>query len=223
MSNTKGWLLVIGILVILGIGMVALVNVVRNITEQTLQPINDTTGAVGTQVSQVLNPTPTILPDPITIIHDIRSIARLETVQYSMEKVITAETGQEMFGTLFGDRLLFVAHGIVIAGVDMEKLGPKEIWLDNGVLYVNMPDPEIFIATLDNDKSYVYDRNTGLFTRGDVNLETTARRIAEEEIEKAAIEDGILAQAGQNAEMYFSLLLRDLGYPEVIFVDESLE
>ena len=41
---------------------------------------------------------------------------------------------------------------------------------------------------------------------------------AEEEIEKAALEDGILTQANQNAENYMYRLLRDLGYPEVIFV-----
>ena len=60
--------------------------------------------------------------------------------------------------------------------------------------------------------------NTGLLTHGDTNLETSARRVAEQEIEKAALEDGILKQAGQNAENYMYRLLRDLGYPEVIFV-----
>jgi hypothetical protein len=92
------------------------------------------------------------------------------------------------------------------------------MWVEDGVLYVRLPEPELFIATLDNDKSYVYDRTTGLLTHGDVNLETTARRAAESEIEKAAIEDGILDQAGKNAESFMYRLLRDLGYPEVIFV-----
>ncbi len=220
MNNARGWILIIGILLILGAGMFAVVNAVQQATARALQPVQDTTGAIGTQVSEVLNPTPTVLPDPITIIRDVRSLARLETVQYSIEKVITAETGQGIFGALFGDRLLFVAHGVVIAGVDLEKLGPQDLWVQDGVLYVRLPEAEIFIATLDNEKSYVYDRETGLLTKGDVNLETTARRAAEDAIEEAALEDGILDQAQQNARLYFSLLLRDLGYPEVIFVDE---
>ena len=132
--------------------------------------------------------------------------------------MITAETGQGALGVLFGDKLLFVAHGVVIAGVDLQKLGPKDLWVENGILYVRLPEPELFIATLDNDKSYVYDRATGLLTHGDINLETTARRAAEQEIEKAALEDGILEQAGRNAENYMYRLLLDLGYPEVIFV-----
>ncbi|MGB9591943.1 MAG: DUF4230 domain-containing protein, partial [Candidatus Kryptoniota bacterium] len=85
-------------------------------------PLQGLAQKMSTQVAQLANPTPTILADPITIIHSVRSLARLETIQYSVEKVITAESGQGPFGFLFGDKLLLVAHGIVIAGVDLEKL-----------------------------------------------------------------------------------------------------
>jgi hypothetical protein len=145
----------------------------------------------------------------------------LETIQYSIEKVITAETGQELFGSLFGDRLLFVAHGVVIAGVDLEKLSPQDLQVQNGVLYVRLPVPEVFIATLDNDKSYVYNRETGLLTKGDINLETAARRVAEDEIKRGAIEDGILDQARQNAKNYLERLLGSIGFPEVIFIEAT--
>jgi len=226
MKNTKAWVFIVGVLVIIAWGMFALVNMISAATERTLQPIQDlqdAAGQLGTQVSEFLNPTPTILPDPVVLIHDVRALARMETVQYSIERVISAETGQGVFGSLFGDKLLFVAHGIVIAGTDMSKLGPEDMWVVNGVLYVRLPVPEIFIATLDNDKSYVYDRETGLLTKGDVNLETEARRVAEESIMEAALEDGILLTAQQNAELYFSLLFRELGFPEVIFVDPAGE
>jgi len=196
----------------------SIVNTVQQTTSDSLKPIGAMAGNLSTQVSQVLNPTPTILPDPVTIIHDIRSLSRLETVQFSVEKVVTAESGQGNLGFLTGDRLIFVAHGNIIAGVDLAKLSPQDIRLDGRVLYMQLPQPEIFIATLDNDKSYVYDRETGLLTKGNVNLETEARRVAEDEIEKAALEDGILDTAASNAENYMMRLLRSLGYPEVIFI-----
>jgi hypothetical protein len=211
---------VIGILAILVIGMVMIVSTIRNLGALALAPVQrfeDVSDSIGTQVADVLNPTPTVLADPITIIHDVRALARFESVQYSIERVITAETGQNIFAALFGDRLLFVAHGIVIAGVDMQKLQPEDMWLENGVLHVRLPEPEIFISTLDNEKSYVYDRETGIFSKGNIDLETEARQVAEQAIEEAALEDGILETAGQNAELYFSLLFRALGYPEVIF------
>jgi len=201
----------------------SVINAVQQTTSDSLAPIGEMAGSLGTQVSQVLNPTPTILPDPLSIIHEVRSLARLETVQYSIEKVITAESGQGAFGGLFGDRLLFVAHGTIIAGVDLAKLSPEDVWVKERVLFVRMPTPEIFVATLDNEKSYVYDRDTGLLTKGNTNLETQARQVAEEEIEKAAFEDGILDTAGINAENYLSRLLRELGFPEVIFIKEPSE
>ncbi|HAE60107.1 MAG TPA: DUF4230 domain-containing protein, partial [Anaerolineae bacterium] len=163
-------------------------------------------------------PTPTIIPDPVTYISEIRALARLETIQYSVEKVITAEIGQGSFGFLFGDKLLFVAHGIVIAGIDMEKIQPGDMQLANGVLQVRLPPAEIFVATLNNEKSYVYDRNTGILTKSVQDLETLARQAAEMEILKAANEDGILEQAQGNAELFLYKFFQALGYKDVVFV-----
>jgi len=220
MEKTRGWFLVIGILLILGLGAYGMVTTVKTIAERTLQPVNQTSDSIATQVARVLQPIPTVLPDPIVIIHDIRTLARLETVQYTVERVITAETGPGFLKDLFGDKLLFIAHGVVIAGLDLQKLGPRDIWAEDGVLYMRLPEAEVFTAALDNEKSYVYDRETGLLTKGDVHLETTARQAAERAIKEATLEDGILQQARRNGEAYFSILLRNLGYPEVIFVTD---
>ena len=184
---------------------------------QMLQPIEEANQQIANQINSILNPTPTIIPDPITIIHEVRSLSRLETIQYSVEKIITADNGNVIFDQLFGDKLLFVAHGIVIAGVDLGKITADDIWMDGGILHVKMPESEIFIATLDNDKSYVYDRDLGLFTHGDIELETLARQAAEDEIESAAINDGILDQAQDNAEMFLVNFLSMFGYKEIYF------
>lgn len=170
-------------------------------------------------ISNILNPETTIIADPTTIIHEVRTIARLETIHYSMEKVITAEVNQEFFIDLFvGDKILFVAHGDVIAGVDMSKIEDGDIYIENDILYVRLPKAEVFIAALDNEKSYVYDRETGVFSQGEVDLETKARQAAEEEILNAALEDGILEQAQINAENYLTRLFRNLDYPDVVFL-----
>jgi hypothetical protein len=89
----------------------------------------------------------------------------------------------------------------------------------DGVLYVRLPEPEIFVVRLDNEMSYVYDRNIGALSRGDVHLETAARRVAEEEIGRAALEGGILDNARQNGENFLYRLFLNLGYHDVIFVD----
>ena len=215
----KKWQLItqiIFILILIAVG-VYLVTSLQNSIASQLSPVREMADSLSTQVARVLNPTPTILPDPVTIIHEVRSLARLETIKFSLEKIITAETRQGVFEWLVGDRLIFVAHGEVIAGIDLKKLDPEDLKVQDGVLFVKLPEAEIFVVAIDNQQSYVYDRETGLFTQGEVNLETEARRAAEFEIENSALEDGILELASQNAISFLDRLFRDLGFPEVIF------
>jgi hypothetical protein len=223
MEKLRPWLPALigaGILIIVAVPcylMYSLYGSVSSLTNSGVQQVREMANSVSTQVANVLHPTPTIIPDPVTIVHEVRSLARLETIQYSVEKVITAESGQGLFGFLVGDRLLFVAHGTVIAGVDLEKLQPEDLRVEEGVLYVNLPDAEVFIASLDNEQSYIYDRQQGFLTRGNQLLETEARQAAEDEILNAALDDGILEQAQVNAESYLLRLFLNLGYPDVIF------
>jgi len=217
----KGLAVAILILVLIfAVMLVAAGSMLFQGTKQAIQPVQDASNYLSTQVADVLHPTTTVIPDPVTVIREVRSLARLETVQYTMEKVITTEVGQGALGFLFGDKLLFVAHGDVIAGVDLEKLEPDQMWVENGVLKVRLPKAEIFVVRIDNELSYVYNRDTGILRRGDINLESVARKAAEDEIEKAAIKDGILDTAQKNAESYLYRLLTQLGYQEVIFVED---
>jgi hypothetical protein len=218
---TNKWLvrigLIIGILVLIG----AMLEIVNNRIDSVLSPLRQVNNQLGTQVSNFLHPTPTIIPDPVTIINQVQAIAKLETVHYTIEKIVTAETGQGVLAPLFGDRLLFVAHGFVIAGIDMSKIVPEDMWLEGGELHVRLPQAEVLVYSLDNQKSYIYDRQTGLFTHGDSDLETQARQVAEQEILNSALADGILDQAAINAQSYLSLFFENLGYQNIVFVSSA--
>jgi hypothetical protein len=211
-------LLLVGALLCFLLIAAALLLLVHDTTLRVVEPIQKENSDLSTEVAQFLHPTPTILPDPITIIHEVRSLARLETIQYSIEKVIAGDSGQNLLAPLFGDRLLFVAHGTVIAGVDLNQLMPTDFLVEDGILKMRLPEAEIFSASLDNDKSYVFDRQTGILTHGDPNLETQVRQVAEQEITQAALSDGILDQARINAEAYLIRLLNNLGFKDVIFI-----
>lgn len=211
------------ILIVIGAAAYFIVQTVRDSAQAASAPfqqVNEANRALQTQMANLLNPTPTIIPDPVTYINEVRALARLETIQYSVEKVITGEMGGGTFEALFGDRILFVGHGTVIAGIDMEKFRPEDMRYQNGVLTVRLPPAEIFIATLNNEKSYVYDRQTGILTRPDQNLETLVRQRAEQEILKAALEDGILNLAMTNAQAYLLKFFSALGFPNTIFADD---
>lgn len=208
--NTLILLLILIAVVVAGI---IFVGTLRRLT----QPLAQVEQVLEDQFTRITQPTPTIIPDPVTIIREAVSLSRLETASYTIEKVITAETGQGPFAFLFGDRLILVAHGQVIAGVDLSRMGSDDIIVaDEDTIFVVLPPAEVFVATLDNKKSYIYDRDTGVIGLNPA-LETTARQAAEEEILAAALEDGILEMAQVNAEGYMRQLVLGLGFEKVIF------
>ncbi len=170
--------------------------------------------AFSTQVQQVVNPEPTIIASPQTIILQMQSLARLETASYSIEKVITAESGEGWLEFLFGDRMLLVAHGTVIAGVDLEKMGEDDVIINGPSVIMTIPAPEVLEVVPDNQNTYVYDRQTGVFGQNE-NLETRLRQEADKLILEAAIENGILDMAETNAELFFMKLLQSLGFEDV--------
>lgn len=205
-------LLVVIILVVALVGFV-IVNTVLSLT----RPVNNLAGGINEALQNVVNPTPTIIADPVTIIREIRNLARLETASYTIEKVIIAENGEGTFGFLFRDRLLLVAHGQVIAGVDLAKMSPDDIIVSGDEVFVTMPAAEVFVVAIDNEQTYVYDRRTAVLGR-QVDLETLARREAERQIGSAAVEDGILDKAQTNAEIFVEGLLNALGFEQVTFI-----
>ncbi|MCB0011731.1 MAG: DUF4230 domain-containing protein [Anaerolineales bacterium] len=167
-----------------------------------------------------LEATPEILPNPVTIVLEINSLARLETASMSLEKIVTIEKNQEQLFGVFGESILFVAYGDVYAGVDLAKMQPADMQVvDPTTVMVHLPDAEIFIATLDNERSYVHDRDRGLFASADPELETLVRQDAERQILEASLEAGILDAADENAREYMKQFLGNLGFENVIFTD----
>src|SRR5215207_4987600 len=90
MSKNLATILVVGMLLIAAITGYTLVNAARNIAGAPAT----VAGGIATQVQEIIHPTPTIYPDPVTVVLQIRALSRLESAQYTIEKVITAEIGQ---------------------------------------------------------------------------------------------------------------------------------
>lgn len=169
--------------------------------------------------------TPVILPDPATIVHQINDLARLETASYEMEKIVTADSQQDgLLDALLGESMIFVAYGKLYAGVDFSRMTAADIVVvDPDTVLVHLPPAEIFadIPVLDNERSYVADRDTGLLTRADPELETRVRQAAEASIREAAMSSDILGRANTNAQTYMRNLLGGLGFTDIQFTPDT--
>ena len=116
---------------------------------------------------------------------------------------------------LSGDRLLLIVHGEVIAGIDLSKVKADDIIVRKDVVKVRIPKAEVLTVRIDNERTRVYSRETGLFSAVDPNLETDVRRAAEQQLREAAMEEGILKIADENARSTLTRLLEGLGFKQV--------
>ncbi|GAC1355355.1 MAG: hypothetical protein NVSMB42_13690 [Herpetosiphon sp.] len=181
--------------------------------------VNRTTSKIFPTLSNPLA-APTVVIDTKrpAVIQSIRSLNKLEATTFIAEKVIEAgQQGNQIYNFLLGDKLLLIAHGDVIAGFDLSHLREQDIIVnDTGdTVSLTLPPPEVLTYRLDNAKTRVYDRKTGIATRGNTELETQARRAAEVEILRAACDGGVLDRANTDGQRDIEALLRGLKFKQI--------
>src|SRR5579864_4510896 len=153
-----------------------------------------------------------------TVVDRIQRLQRLETVVYTMDKLVTGAKENPIFPDfLAGDRLLMMVHGEVVAGIDFSSLKPGDVRVDGRQVRLRLPAPQVFSTRLDSAKTRVYSRQTGLLVPTDPNLETQVRQAAERQLQESAMADGILRTAQQNARTTLTSLLQGLGFAQVQF------
>lgn len=151
-----------------------------------------------------------------TVVRQIQQLQRLESVNYTMDKIISGERNNPYLPKfLAGDRLLLVVHGEVIGGIDLGKIQPSDVSVNGRAVRLRTPPPEIFSTRIDNAKTRVYSRDTGLFSSPDPNLESEVREEAERQLRQAALQDGALDNAQQNARATLTTLLKGLGFEHI--------
>lgn len=174
----------------------------------------------GVNVTNPFQPAPTtIAVDRPAVIRQMQALSRLETYTYLTEQVITAEQGGNAFYNFFrGDKLLLIASGEVIVGVDLAKLQPDDVQIseDGESATVNLPPTEVLVSRLDNEKTRVYSRETGIFTQGNPGLEAEARRAAEQRIVQAACDANILKRGTDEAQRNIENLVKSFGIKNVV-------
>jgi hypothetical protein len=153
-----------------------------------------------------------------TVVNRIQQLQRLETVVYTMDKIVSGAKENPIFPDfLAGDRLLMLVHGEVVAGIDFSSLKPGDVKVDGKQIHLHLPDAQVFSTRLDSAKTRVYSRQTGLLVPTDPDLETQVRQEAERQLLAAALADGILKTAQQNASSTIASLLQGLGFEKIDF------
>ena len=158
----------------------------------------------------------TSVSGPVVLLQ-MQKLARLETSRFNGQAIVKSETKGVLPVSIAGDSLLFVAHGEVVAGVDLAKMNDGDVSVDGDKVTVHLPKAEIFHTRLDNQTSEVFERQTGLFSKPDIDLETRARVESEDKLREAALQSGILEKADENAKEAIRKQLESAGVKELEF------
>jgi hypothetical protein len=206
--SSSGTLLVV--LLSLVLGAVALAVFLRQAT----------TGVLARVATAITGRTTTFDTSVPAVVQRIQRLSRLETVVYSIDTVVEGSKSSPVLPDLLaGDRLLLVVHGQSIAGIDLAQLKPEDVRIEtkDGAqsIHVTLPASQLFVTTLDNQHTRVYARSTGLLVPVDQNLESDTRAKAEQQLQQAALADGILDTARKNARATVTTLLYSLGFQKV--------
>jgi hypothetical protein len=154
------------------------------------------------------------------VVEKIQRLNRLETVKYSLDTIVEGQESSPVLpDSLAGDKLLMIVHGSTVAGVDLSQLKPESVQISDTAngrsIQLTLPPSQVFATTVDETKSRVYSRDTGIFVSADPNLESATRAKAQAELQQAALSDGILDAAAGNARAAVTAMLQGLGFTHV--------
>ena len=154
----------------------------------------------------------TVRPEPMTIALEIKQLARLETATVTAQKVVRATRGEGALWGALEESMVLVATGDVVAGVDLADIEAEHLRLDgNGELWIHVPEPTVWRVDLDEQATWVANRDRGWLADAHPDLETQARRTAERELRSDALRMGILEEARAGAERALTEFLNDAG------------
>jgi len=169
---------------------------------------------------------PTI-KDPHILIQQIQGLSELTTTVFVMDAIAPTSSQRKLGEWVIGETsLLYIARGEVKAGLDLSKITPDDVKINQDTITIELPSPEILDRKIDVTKSQVYDYDRGFLNLGPDNapqLQSEAQKQTLDKITQTACNENILDQANERAIVVVSQLMKTAGYQEVIVKPSSVK
>lgn len=158
------------------------------------------------------------------VLKSIRDLQEYHAATGNFQQIVDLHHDTGLPDELLGDRTLFVAVGSVDALVDFSQVGEGavEVSDDRRAATINLPSPTLSDPQIDVTRSYVYDRDRGLFNEigslfgNDAGSEQELYVVAQQRIREAAQNgSGLIPRAEDNTRNMLQSLLRSLGFTRV--------
>ena len=147
------------------------------------------------------------------ILRQVQTLSQLVTVKYVLQKYVDVRDSKWYPGG--ENKVLLLALGVVKAGVNLTNIQPSDIQISGKKLTLTLPHPVITDVYLDDHRTQVLERSTGLLRAFDKNLEQNARQQAVDALRVVALDKEILKDAQDRAKALLTALFLQTGFTEV--------
>lgn len=175
------------------------------------------------------------------VLDKIENIGKMELVKFQFREIYDYKkiSSGKIVGEIFFKnndfspdlKAILITSGEAVGCIDLQKVTEEDINIQQDTLYIKLPKPELCYHKLDLENTRVYDfERSGWWSKlfGDddevKNSIENAYRNAEKQIEKSAIEGGILDKTRENAQLILKPMLEEIsGKVVVLQHDPDLE
>ncbi|TMR21749.1 DUF4230 domain-containing protein [Nonomuraea turkmeniaca] len=165
------------------------------------------------------------------LLQSIKDLSRFEAATGNFQVVVDLEKDANFLpDAIKGTRTLFVGAGGVDAYVDFSAMATNAVTVseDRTEATIRLPRAQLEKPNLDNNRSYVFAQQRGLFDRvqdflsGSPGDQRELYLLAEKKITEAAVASDLRARADANTKAMLSGMLKSLGFTKVTvkFTDE---
>ncbi|MCU0341784.1 MAG: DUF4230 domain-containing protein [Spirosomaceae bacterium] len=145
------------------------------------------------------------------VLKEVQALGKLELVKYSFKDIVEHE---QIMQWMPNPKAVLIVQGEAIGCLDLTKITTADVGGDADTIIVHLPEPELCTYRIDHSKSKVY--NTEFAFMEEATLVQDAYKAAETQIQKAALEMGILDQTKRNAEQILKPTLEKVSGKKIL-------
>lgn len=155
--------------------------------------------------------------DSSSVFERIQNIQELSLVQYNYTGVVGFQDNKTLadIDIPFTQKFFLVKFdGLIKSGINLQEI-ELDINSETNSAVITLPEAEIMQNSIDERSLIVYDQSMNILNP--IKIEDYNNAIAQEkdDMEKKAIENGILEQSKTQAEMLLTSLLTEIGFENI--------
>lgn len=153
------------------------------------------------------------------ILQSVTAMGKLELVKYQFKDVVEYEKEQTNYNALNKilpkAKAVLIVSGEAVGCIDLTKMTIADIVTNKDTMVINLPAPELCLYKIDHQKSKVYDVRGGYFVE-EGKMVSDAYAAAEAQLQKMAMDMGILGQTNVNAIKILTPILEKVAAKKII-------